>query len=202
MIRHIRSFTAALALSVLACTAAAQQSAELGGVIQFDGDLPEATRVAVHVVDRDGRWLTELASTTPVAGTFALDVPLPDPAVEELRPFRSGAILLPGLQNEYRVSPDGVNYLQGRVNMYVDNNGNGLWDGNLVDTYFLGIASLESVGFFSLIYVDQDATLTGAGETIELEEGWNVFTVRFPGDTTAYDASASVDDILLDVFLP
>lgn len=198
-----RLWTIGMVLALLATglqAAFAQRSATVAGIIESETELPEGTRVAVHVVDRDGVWGTEVASVVPVANTFSLEA-APIPA-GELNPFRSGAVLLPGLQNEYRVSPEDVNYAQGRVNMYVDGDGNGVFD-RVNDAFFIGVPSLESpVGFFSLIYVDRAATLTGAGQTLELAQGWNVFTVRFPGEQPQYAVAPLVEDVKLDVFLP
>lgn len=181
--------------------ASAQQSATLSGIIKTEGALPEATRVAIHVVDSDNVWGLEVGSVVPVAGTFSISAdPLPS---QELRPFRSGALLLPGLQNEYRVSPDDVNYAQGRVNMYVDNNGNQVFD-RVVDNFFIGVPSLEEpVGFFALIYVDKAATMNGSGVSLDLQPGWNIFSVRFPkGGGPSYSVQPVVEDAVLDVFLP
>lgn len=179
----------------------AQQSATLSGIIKTEGALPAGTRVAIHVVDNDNVWGREVASVVPVTGTFSISAgPIPG---EELRPFRSGALLLPGLQNEYRVSPDDVGYAQGRVNMYVDNNGNEVFD-RVADNFFIGVPSLEEpVGFFSLIYVDKAATMTGSGVTLELQPGWNIFSVRFPqGSGARFQIQPRVEDAVLDVFLP
>jgi len=190
---------------VLASAAFAQQSAELSGIIKSEQALPDGTRVAIHVVDNNNVWGLEVASVAPVAGTFKI-VAKPI-AADQLRPFRSGAVLLPGLQNEYTVkaadgSGDQVNFAVGRINMYVDKNGNGVFD-RVTDPWFIGVPSLESpVGFFSLLYVDRNAVLTGGGATLDLEKGWNIFTVRFPGDKPVYAVQSSVSDISLDVFLP
>lgn len=179
----------------------AQQDATLSGLIKTEGEMPEGTRVAVHVVDRDNVWQREVASATPVGGTFSITAePIP---AEDLQPFRSGAVLLPGLQNEYTVTPENINYVQGRVNMYVDANGNGLFD-RVVDAFYIGVPSLEEpIGFFSLIYVDQDAMVSGKGIDLNLKQGWNIFTVRFPdGENQEYAVEPLVDDAVLDVFLP
>ncbi|MEX2535958.1 MAG: hypothetical protein WD273_10235 [Trueperaceae bacterium] len=179
----------------------AQQSVELSGIIESQDPLAQMTRVGIHIVDRDGVWGDEIATVTPVAGTFSVTA---EPAEDqELRAFRSGAVLLPGLQNEYRVSPEGVNYVQGRVNMYVDSNDSGMFE-RVSDAFYIGVSSLdEPVGFFSLIYVDRDATLTGTGVTLELQAGWNVFTVRFPGDgAPQYAMRQRVDDLVLTAVLP
>ncbi len=190
---------------VLASAAFAQQSAELSGIVKSEQTLPDGTRVAIHVVDNNNVWGLEVASVAPVGGTFKLTAkPIPQ---DQLRPFRSGAVLLPGLQNEYTVKPADagsgeVNFAVGRINMYVDKNGNGVFD-RVTDPWFIGVPSLEKpVGFFSLIYVDRAAVLTGGGTTLDLQKGWNVFTVRFPGDKPVYAVQPSVTDIALDVFLP
>ena len=179
----------------------AQRSIELSGLIESQDQLAEQTKVAIHIVDRNGVWGDEIATVTPVAGTFSITAePIED---QELRSFRSGAVLLPGLQNEYRVSPDNVNYVQGRVNMYVDSNESGMFE-RVSDAFYIGVSSLdEPVGFFSLIYVDRPATLTGTGVTLELAEGWNIFTVRFPGEgTPEYAIQQEVDDLVLTAVLP
>ncbi|HEX7004915.1 MAG TPA: hypothetical protein VF168_12090 [Trueperaceae bacterium] len=179
----------------------AQRSVELSGIIESQDPLAEQTRVAVHIVDRNGVWGEEIATVTPVAGTFSITAePVED---QELRSFRSGAVLLPGLQNEYRVSPDNVNYVQGRVNMYVDSNDSGSFE-RVTDAFYIGVSSLDDpVGFFSLIYVDKPATLTGTDVTLELEAGWNIFTVRFPGEgTPQYEIRQQVDDLVLTAVLP
>jgi hypothetical protein len=180
----------------------AQSNSTIRGIIKSEDFLPQGTRVAIHVVNNDGVWGYEVGNVVPIAGTFsitALSVP-----EEALRPFRSGAVLLPGLQNEYRVSPDDVNYALGRVNMYVDNNANSLFDRGGIDTFFIGVLSLEEpVGFFSLLYVDKAATMTGSGVELALKPGWNIFSVRFPDDQgPAYRTQSLVEDVVLDVFLP
>lgn len=180
--------------------ATAQQSATLSGSIVSEDELPDGTRVAIHLAEANNAWGLEVASVTPAAGTFTI---IADPIPEErLRPFRSGAVLLPGLQNEYRVTPEDVNYARGLVNMYVDENGNGVYDG-LNDRYFLGVAKLGSaLGFFTLLYVDRPATLSALGVDLELAAGWNVFTVRIPDGDARYEITDRVDDVVLDVFLP
>lgn len=179
--------------------ALAQQSATLSGLIKTEGDITEGTRVAVHLVDRDGVWQEEIVSVSPVAGTFSITADSVE--ASRLLPFRSGAVLLPGMQNEYRISPDDVNYVKGQINMYVDKNGNDVFDLN-EDEPYLGIASLEApVGFFTLLYVDKDAVLSGGGTDLNLSAGWNIFTVRFPEGAPLYEVQPEVDGALLDVFL-
>lgn len=190
-----------LFILTLASMAFAQQSASMSGIVKSEQDLPEGTRVAIHVVDNDNVWGLEVSSVVPVGGTFTINAdPIPD---DQLRDFRSGAVLLPGLQNEYRVTPeDGVRFAQGRINMYVDKNDNQVFD-RVTDPWFIGVPSLEDpVGFFALLYVDRDATLAGGGADLDLKKGWNVFTVRFPSDKPVYAVQPAVDDIVLDVFLP
>ncbi|HKJ92605.1 MAG TPA: hypothetical protein VJ957_05515 [Longimicrobiales bacterium] len=189
---------------VLASTAFAQQSAELSGIVKSEHPLPDGTRVAIHVVDNNNVWGLEVASVAPVGGTFKITAkPIPK---DQLRPFLGGAVLLPGLQNEYTVKAasgsDQVDFAVGRINMYVDKNGNGVFD-RVTDPWFIGVPSLEKpVGFFSLLYVDRDCVLTGGGSELHLKQGWNVFTVRFPGDKPVYAVQPAVNDIVLDVFLP
>lgn len=177
------------------------QEASLSGTIKVDGEIAEGTRVGVHLVDRDTAFQDEIASVAPVGGTFSLGS---TPVDSELAPFRSGSMLFPGLQNEYSVEPDDVNYQRAVVNPYVDSNGNGIFDGPAVDRSYIGIASLqEPIGFFSLVYVDKAATVTGKGAVLEFSPGWNIFTVRYPeeGDPV-YAVEPAVDDVILDVFLP
>ncbi len=188
------------ALLALAMVGAAQQGAVLGGIVQSEEALAENTRVAIHVVDSDNVWGLEVVSVAPVGGTFRV-TPGEVPA-DQMRPFRSGSVILPGLQNEYRVSPDDVNVAVARFNMYVDQNGNEVFD-RVVDRWYVGVPSLENpVGFFTLLYVDAAATITASGVELQLQPGWNVFTVRFPSDVPAYEVVAGVEDIVLDVILP
>lgn len=197
-----RPFLIITGLLLVLSAASAQQRATISGIIKSEEPLPEGTRVAIHVVDSNGVWGHEVASVVPVVGTFSIDAA--SVPASELRPFRSGAVLLPGLQNEYRVGPDYVNYAQGRVNMYVDNNANAVFDRGGIDTFFIGVLSLEDpVGFFSLLYVDKDAIMTGSSVELDLKAGWNIFSVRFPGDQgPVYDMQPLVEDAVLDVFLP
>ena len=184
---------------LLAPAAFAQQSVTLSGVIESEEPLPDGTRVAVQVLDADDAWSAEAASVVPVAGSFRLEVgPVSD---EHLRPFRSGAVLLPGLQNEYRVSPEGVNFTQGTLSMYVDRDDDGSWTREPErDPFFLALSQLEDpIGFFTLVYVDAAATLTGSGVELALEPGWNVYTVRFPESGPSYAIHAGVSDIALEV---
>ncbi|HNR00284.1 MAG TPA: hypothetical protein PKN52_09795 [Trueperaceae bacterium] len=198
MRRLLRTALACIAVAALA-VAAAQSGAVMSGIVKSDEPLADNTRVAIHVVDSDNVWGLEVATVAPVGGTFRVS-PGPVPA-DQLRPFRSGSVILPGLQNEYRVSPEGVNVAVARFNMYVDQNGNDVFD-RVVDRFYIGVASLEApVGFFTLLYVDQAATLTGGGVELPLRQGWNVFTVRFPGDKAEYAIVPAVEDIVLDVVL-
>lgn len=191
--------TALLALALTTSVAAAQQGAVLSGIIQSEEALPENTRVAIHLVDSDNVWGLEVVSVVPVGGTFRV-TPGAVPQ-DQLRSFRSGSVILPGLQNEYRVSPDDANVAVARFNMYVDQNGNQQFD-RLVDRFFIGLASLEQpIGFYSLLYVDKAVTLSASGVDLQLQPGWNVFTVRFPDDKTTYAVVQGVDDIVLDVSL-
>lgn len=187
-------------VAALAAVSFAQQGAPLSGIVQSEDDLAAGTRVAIHVVNADNVWGLEVASVEPVGGTFRI-TPSAVPA-GELVAFRSGSVILPGLQNEYRVTPDGVNVAVARFNMYVDENGNGVFD-RVQDKWYIGIPRLEDqFGFFTLLYVDKAATLTGSGVELQLNPGWNVFTVRFPEDRAVYAIVPTVDDIVLDVILP
>lgn len=179
--------------------ALAQQNATLSGVIESEEALPEGTRLAVQVLDDNDAWSFEVASVVPVGGSFELQVgAVPE---ERLRPFRSGAVLVPGLQNEYRVEPEGVNYAQGTLAMYVDEDGDGAWTREPDrDPFFLALSQLDQpIGFFSLIYVDQAATMSGSGVQLALEPGWNVYTARFPESGPDYAVQAGVSDITLEV---
>ena len=189
-------------LLLLGSLTLAQQEASLSGIIELvQGEATEGTRVAIHIIDRDSVWQREVASVVPTAGTFTISTQPVNP--DELAPFRSGAVLFPGLQNEYTVSPEGVNFAQARVNMYVDANQNGVFDRSSDATY-IGIASLEEpVGFFALIYVDKEATISGKGATLNLSMGWNVFTVLFPeGGEPTYQVQPVIGNLLMSVFLP
>lgn len=187
-------------LLALASLAWAQSGAVMSGIVKSDGPLAEGTRVAIHIVDSDNVWGLEVTSVAPVGGTFRV-TPGAVPA-DQLKPFRSGSVLLPGLQNEYRVNESDVNVAVARFNMYVDDNGNGVFD-RLQDKFYVGVAQLEDpLGFFTLLYVDRAATLTGSGVELQLQPGWNVFTVRFPADRPEFAVVSAVDDIVLDVVLP
>ncbi len=180
----------------------AQQQATLSGIIKTETEAPAETRVAIHIVDRDGLPLHEVNSDVPIANTFSIDTT--ELSTEFLSSLRSGSILLPGLQNEYTISrQDGVSYASARINMYIDSNANQSLD-FLIDRTYLGIASLEEpIGFFTLIYVDQAVTFSGRGVDLELEPGWNIYTVRYPTDgDPMYEVHAAVNDIVMDVFLP
>jgi hypothetical protein len=184
----------------------AQQQATLSGLAKVKNaegveETPANTKVAIHIVDRDNAWIREIASSTTTAGTFSIQTAAVN--ADELTPFRNGAVLLPGLQNEYTVAPEGANFAKGQINMYVDTGGNNIFDRD-ADSPFIGVASLENpIGFFSLVYVDQNVTISGKGATLELATGWNVFTVRYPdGGEPVYAVQPTVQDVLMDVFLP
>ncbi len=191
-----------LILCLLFSLGFSQQQATLSGIVKSGADLPEGTRVGVFTVNSDNVWQQEVASSGTVGGTFS--VTLGVLSAEALSPFRSGAVLFPDLTNEYTVAPEDVAFARGQVGMYVDSNGSASFDGMTQENVFLGIASLEDpTGFFSLIYVDKAATLSGRGVTLELAPGWNVFTVTYPqGEEPAFAVSAATDKALLDVFLP
>jgi hypothetical protein len=195
-----------LVLLLLVSFGFAQQQATLGGLAKVKNaegveETPANTKVAIHIVDRDNAWVREIASSTPTAGTFSINTAAVNP--DELTPFRNGAVLLPGLQNEYTVSPENANFAKGQLNMYVDAGNNNVFDRD-ADSPFIGVASLDNpIGFFSLVYVDQAVTITGKGATLEFAAGWNVFTVRYPdGGEPVYAVSGTVNDVLMDVFLP
>jgi hypothetical protein len=172
----------------------------LSGRIESLGELPQTARVGVHVIDAEGVTLAEVASVRPVASTFSLTTTTPSSTL--LQPFSAGAVLLPGLQNEYQVSPQGAQFTRAIAKVYDDTNANSTFDNPESDPVYLGVASVENpVGFFVLLYVDQPVTLSGRGQTVNMATGWNVFTVRFPEEGRAnYNATASAQDILLDIF--
>lgn len=179
-------------------TAAAQQGATVAGVIETVEPFPEGLRVGVHLVDQNGVWGREIGSVTPEGNAFL--VTLSGPA-EGLRPFRSSEVVLPGLQSDFRVVPEGVNYTRAQVNVYIDHNDNGTFDRN-TDTPYLGLAGIsDPAGFFVPLYVDQDATLEMAAGALELREGWNIFTVRFAeGAEPEFAVSNTLEGARLDVF--
>ena len=54
-----------------------------------------------------------------------------------------------------------------------------------------------------MLYVDRDAVIKGSEDIVlNLAEGWNIYTVRFPSDETVFQIEALVDDALLDIFIP
>lgn len=188
-----------IALLAFASAATAQQAVTIGGFVRMEGAVPEDTRVGVHVIDLDGNTLEELASTGLVAGTFSMTTPSARPM---LSPFTDGAVPLPGLQSDYRVSPTGVNYARAVTKVYTDSDESGDYTPG-VDGGFVSIATLESGGFFVLLFVDQDATLTGRGASVDLLEGWNVFAVQAGAEgELRFVALERVDDIVLDTFRP
>ncbi|MEM6428986.1 MAG: hypothetical protein AAF708_07075 [Deinococcota bacterium] len=197
--RSLRALSLLLVLS-LGVAAFAQQQATLGGRIEALGDLPETARVGIHIIDGEGSTLAEIASVRPVAGTFSLSTTVPQ--ASEMQAFSTGQVLLPGLQNEYQVTPADVQFVRAIAKVYDDSNNNGRFDNPELDPVYLGVASVEDpVGFFVMLYVDQAATLTGRGQTLEMAAGWNVFTVRFPEEGTAlYGMDAGARDALLDIF--
>lgn len=190
-----------IVLLLLIGTVSAQQSTiTLGGLVQSESDILPSTRVAIHIVDADNVWLSEVAGTNPLSGAFRL-VPEPPPA-SDMRPFRSGSVVLPGLQNEYLVSPSDVKVAVGRFQVYVDQNENEQFD-RLYDRWYIGIPFLEEpAGWFNLLYVDKEARLSAAGVELVLQPGWNVYTVRFPTEQPEFAIVHHVDDIVLDVMLP
>lgn len=187
-------------LLLIGSFAVAQSNITVSGIVQSEGDILPHTRVAIHLVDVDNVWLSEVAGQTPLSGAFRLQPT--DPPASDLRPFRSGSVVLPGLQNEYLVSPSDVKVGVGRFQVYVDQNENGQFD-RLYDRWYIGIPFLEEpVGWFNLIYVDKEATITAAGVELKLKPGWNVYTVRFPTEQPEFAVVEVVDDIVLDVMLP
>lgn len=193
----------ALSLLLLSFTAAqtAPQIATISGVLENERGIQANTRVGVHLLDENNGGLFELTSVQPVANTFSIGTA--DPSANHLIPWTNGLVLLPGLQNQYRLEPENVPFTRALTNVYVDN-GNGKFDGNVVDPLYLGVASLkEPLGFFVLIYVDQNVRLISSEAELNFTRGWNIFTVRFPNDgKPIYAVTRSVSDASLDVFLP
>ncbi len=177
--------------------ASAQQSATVAGTVEALSGLPENARVGVHIVDENGVWGREIGTATPADGRFSVTL---SGEAAPLGPLRSDDVVLPGLQNDYVLEPE-VNFTRAQINVYLDENGNGTFDRN-TDTPYLGHAGTAApTGFFVPFYVDRDATLEAAGETLELRAGWNIFTVRFPeGEEARYNVSNSLDAARLDVF--
>lgn len=177
--------------------ALAQQSATVSGTIEAPQALPDNARVGVHIVDQQGVWGREIGTTVPSGGAFEIELA---GSADGLSPFRSDDVVLPGLQNDYSLSSE-VNFTRAQVDVYLDENGNGSFD-RTTDVPYLGLAGTsEPTGFFIPLYVDADTTLEAEGETLELKQGWNVFTVRFPeGGEAEYAISNSLDAARLDVF--
>ena len=190
----------ALLTSILS-VAFAQQEVTVGGLVQTEGELPEATRVGVHVINLEGVWGDEIATVTPEGGSFSVSVGEVPAGV--LTPFEGGVVPLPGLQSEYSVSPGDVNFTRAQTNVYVDENGNDTFDRD-ADIPYLGVVNLEEPsGFFVVLYVDKDATLSAQGQSLALSQGWNLFTVRFSEDGEAsYEVVPVIEDVVLDVFAP
>ena len=180
----------------------AQQSATVSGTVQTDGELPENARVGVHVINLEGVWGDEVATTSPNAGDFSVELGQ-EVAADALTPFNGGVVPLPGLQSDYSVSPDNVNFTRAQTNVYLDENGSGTFERN-TDIPYLGVVNLaEPSGFFVVLYVDKDATLSAQGQDLSLAQGWNVFTVRFSQQGEAsYEVVPVVNDAVLDVFSP
>ena len=183
--------------SCLGGAALAQQSATVAGTIAAPEAIPDNARVGVHVVDRDGVWGREVGTGTPQGEAFSVEL---SGAAEPLTPFRSDDVVLPGLQNNYSLSPE-VDFTRAQVNVYIDEDGNGAFD-RTTDTPYLGLAGTESpTGFFVPIYVSADTTLEAAGAALEFKAGWNIFSVSFPeGDDPVYAVSSGLDNARLDVF--
>ncbi len=188
-------------ISVLS-VALAQQEVTVGGLVQTEGELPEAAKVGVHVINLEGVWGEEIATATPDGGTFSVTVG-EEVGSDALTPFEGGVVPLPGLQSEYSVSPGDVNFTRAQTNVYLDENGNDAFDRN-ADTPYLGVVNLEEPsGFFVVLYVDKDATLSAQNQSLDLSQGWNLFTVRFSAEGEAsYEVVPVVEDAVLDVFSP
>lgn len=193
----------ALSLLVLSFATAqtAPQIATISGILENEQGIQANTRVGVHLLDEASGGLFELTSVQPVANTFSIGTA--DPSASTLIPWTNGLVLLPGLQNQYTLEPENVPFTRAITNVYVDN-GNGQFDGNATDPLYLGVASLKDpLGFFILVYVDQDVRLISSEAELNFTRGWNIFTVRFPDDgSPIYAVTRSVSDASLDVFLP
>ncbi len=178
------------------------QQVTVSGLVQTEGELPEAARVGVHVISLEGVWGDEIATATPDGGSFSVSVGEAVPA-GALTPFEGGVVPLPGLQSEYSVAPGDVNFTRAQTNVYLDENGNGTFDRD-TDVPYLGVVNLEEPsGFFVVLYVDKDATLSAQGQSLALSQGWNLFTVRFSEEGEAsYEIVPAVEDVVLDVFSP
>ncbi len=189
-----------LGLSLVLSTALAQRDVTISGGVEAAAPLPDNTRVGIHVINSQGATLEEVASVRPVAGTFS--VATTSIASGLLQPLRSGGVPLPGLQTDYTVTPDNVNYARAVTKVYVDENANGGY--NATDPGYLGVVQIaDGSGFFVLLYVDRDATLSGRGSTLNLVQGWNVFTARTQesADGLVYGIEGEINNALLDVFL-
>jgi hypothetical protein len=194
----MRKLSLLLFMCLFCTTVLAQQNVTVNGLIQWDEPLPDTTRVSIQVVDRDNAWRQEVASVQPVGGTFSIGTTGPVP--ETLQPFRSGAVVLPGLQTEYRVSPE-VNYAIGRLGLYVDQNDTQRFERES-DCYFVGIVTSEdTLTYLTLLYVDQDATLSGRNAELQLLQGWNVLTVQAASETgeLEYDVQQTIDGVVVEV---
>ena len=177
--------------------ASAQQRATVSGTVAAPGALPETARIGVHLVDARGVWGREIATAIPENGTFEVELA---GSTDALAPFRSGEVVLPGLQNDYSLGSD-VNFTRAQIDVYLDENGNGAFDRE-GDAPYLGLAGTAApIGFFVPLYVDADTTLEAAGRTFELRAGWTIFTVQFPdGGEPRYDVSNTLGSARLDVF--
>ncbi len=188
---------------LLANIAFAQQMMTISGLVKSESALLPNTRVALHVIDQQSNRYVEILGVNPIAGTFNLSTTTaPDSSL--LRPLLNGGTVLPGLQNEFTVTPEGAQFARAITNVYVDSNNNATYDGHDTDPLYLGIASVENLpGFFALFYVDRDVTLNASGSAIPMYTGWNIFTVRFSQEGGAtYTAQKIVNDAVLDMFLP
>jgi len=181
----------------------AQQNITISGVIQSDGEMLPNTRLGLHLLDTINRRFLELGNVPPVGGTFTLGTNNLDSSM--LQPLRNGGTVLPGIQNEFTVSPEGVNYARAVTNVYADANNNSVFDDPNTDPLYLGIASVDNPkGFFILMYVDRDAQLVARAATLNLKHGWNIITLRSDstGALTSYNVQQSLSDAVLDVFVP
>ncbi|MDZ7703449.1 MAG: hypothetical protein U5L04_03070 [Trueperaceae bacterium] len=178
----------------------AQRNVTVSGVVEAAVPLPDNARVGVHVINSQGVTLDEVTSVRPVAGTFSLTTEPLAPGL--LQPWRSGGVPLPGLQTDYTITPDNVNYARAVTKVYLDDNANGGYEPS--DPGYLGVVQIEGGGgFFVLLYVDKAATLSGRGATLNLVPGWNIFTARTQAaaDGLVYGIEAEVNNALLDVFI-
>ena len=182
---------------LLANIAFAQQMMTLSGLVKSESELLPNTRVGLHVIDQQNNRYIEVLGVNPIAGTFNLSTTAPlDSSL--LRPLLNGGTVLPGLDNEFTVSPEGALFARAITNTYIDSNNNATFDDSNTDPLYLGFATVENPpGWVALIYVDRDVTLSSASATLQLNAGWNIYTAR----SNQFAVQKIVNDALLDMIL-